>query len=52
MTNESFLLFNEIYSENRGRIVALVGSSIDNPRYIKTTIGSEMSTILGKEKVI
>jgi len=30
------------------RIVALVGSSIDNPRYIKTTIGSEMSTILGK----
>jgi len=30
------------------RIVALVGSSIDNPRYIKTKIGSQMSTILGK----
>ena len=30
------------------RIVALVGSSIDNPRYIKTNIGSQMSTILGK----
>ena len=30
------------------RIVALVGSSIDNPRYIKTYIGSQMSTILGK----
>ena len=30
------------------RIIALVGSSIDNPRYIKTLIGSGMSTILDK----
>lgn len=30
------------------RIVALVGSRIDNPRYVKTNIGSQMSTILGK----
>ena len=27
------------------RIIALVGSSVENPRYIKTLIGSEMSTI-------
>ena len=30
------------------RIVALVGSCIDNPRYVKTNIGSQISTILGK----
>ena len=30
------------------RIIALVGSSVENPRYIKTLIGSGMSTILGK----
>ena len=28
------------------RIVALVGSSIDNPRYIKTKIGSQMFKFL------
>ena len=31
------------------RIIALVGSSVENPRYIKTLIGSGMSTILGKD---
>jgi len=30
------------------RIIALVGSSVENPRYIKTLIGSQMSTILDK----
>lgn len=30
------------------RIIALVGSSVENPRYIKTLIGSGMSTILDK----
>lgn len=31
------------------RIIALVGSSVENPRYIKTLIGSQMLTILDKE---
>ena len=30
------------------RIIALVGSSVENPRYIKTLIGSQMLTILDK----
>ncbi|MEO2056600.1 MAG: Na(+)-translocating NADH-quinone reductase subunit A [Flavobacteriaceae bacterium] len=30
------------------RIIALVGSSIENPRYIKTIIGSQISKILDK----
>ena len=30
------------------RVIALVGSSVENPRYIKTLIGSGISTILGK----
>ncbi|MCF7560572.1 Na(+)-translocating NADH-quinone reductase subunit A [Sabulilitoribacter multivorans] len=31
---------------NAQRIVALVGSSVDKPRYFKTKIGSEVSTII------